>query len=316
MQVFLELLGGLALFLYGMELLGDALKRLAGGETQRILAKLTTNRARGFLVGALATAAIQSSSATVVMLLGFIQSGMMSLSQASGVIFGANVGTTITAWLLSGTGAANALNPSAYVPMIAAIGIGIHLFSRRERARNIGSILLSFSVLMFGMQAMAGAAKPLAGDERFLGLFQAISNPAIGFLVGVVSAAALQSSSAAVGILQAISTSGALTVRGAIPILMGQCVGASAPVMISAIGAEREGKRTALFYLTINLFGAAIGLAASGLLRDGRANPLKIAELHTGSRILMAAILLPLSDRIEALVARLPLRERSGATER
>ena len=316
MQVFLELLGGLALFLYGMELLGDALKRLAGGETQRILAKLTTNRARGFLVGALATAAIQSSSATVVMLLGFIQSGMMSLSQASGVIFGANVGTTITAWLLSGTGAANALNPSAYVPMIAAIGIGIHLFSRRERARNIGSILLSFSVLMFGMQAMASAAKPLAGDERFLGLFQAISNPAIGFLVGVVSAAALQSSSAAVGILQAISTSGALTVRGAIPILMGQCVGASAPVMISAIGAEREGKRTALFYLTINLFGAAIGLAASGLLRDGRANPLKIAELHTGSRILMAAILLPLSDRIEALVARLPLRERSGATER
>ncbi len=316
MQVFLELLGGLALFLYGMELLGDALKRLAGGETQRILAKLTTNRARGFLVGALATAAIQSSSATVVMLLGFIQSGMMNLSQASGVIFGANVGTTITAWLLSGTGAANALNPSAYVPLIAAIGIGIHLFSRRERARNIGSILLSFSVLMFGMQAMSGAAKPLAGDERFLGLFQAISNPAIGFLVGVVSAAALQSSSAAVGILQAISTSGALTVRGAIPILMGQCVGASAPVMISAIGAEREGKRTALFYLTINLFGAAIGLAASGLLRDGRANPLKIAELHTGSRILMAAILLPLSDRIEALVDRLPFRERSGATER
>lgn len=316
MQVFLELLGGLALFLYGMELLGDALKRLAGGETQRILAKLTTNRARGFLVGALATAAIQSSSATVVMLLGFIQSGMMSLSQASGVIFGANVGTTITAWLLSGTGAANALNPSAYVPLIAAIGIGIHLFSRRERARNIGSILLSFSVLMFGMQAMSGAAKPLAGDERFLGLFQAISNPAIGFLVGVVSAAALQSSSAAVGILQAISTSGALTVRGAIPILMGQCVGASAPVMISAIGAEREGKRTALFYLTINLLGAAIGLAASGLLRDGRANPLKIAELHTGSRILMAAILLPLSDRIEALVDRLPLRERSGTTER
>lgn len=316
MQVFLELLGGLALFLYGMELLGDALKRLAGGETQRILAKLTTNRARGFLVGALATAAIQSSSATVVMLLGFIQSGMMSLSQASGVIFGANVGTTITAWLLSGTGAANALNPSAYVPLIAAIGIGIHLFSRRERARNIGSILLSFSVLMFGMQAMAGAAKPLAGDERFLGLFQAISNPAIGFLVGVVSASVLQSSSAAVGVLQAISTSGALTVRGAIPILMGQCVGASAPVMISAIGAEREGKRTALFYLTINLFGAAIGLAASGLLRDGRANPLKIAELHTGSRILMAAILLPLSDRIEALVDRLPLRERSGATER
>ena len=316
MQVFLELLGGLALFLYGMELLGDALKRLAGGEMQRILAKLTTNRARGFLVGALATAAIQSSSATVVMLLGFIQSGMMSLSQASGVIFGANVGTTITAWLLSGTGAANALNPSAYVPLIAAIGIGIHLFLRRERARNIGSILLSFSVLMFGMQAMAGTAKPLAGDERFLGLFQAISNPAIGFLVGVVSAAALQSSSAAVGILQAISTSGALTVRGAIPILMGQCVGASAPVMISAIGAEREGKRTALFYLTINLFGAAIGLAASGLLRDGRANPLKIAELHTGSRILMAAILLPLSDRIEALVDRLPFRERSGATER
>ena len=316
MQVFLELLGGLALFLYGMELLGDALKRLAGGEMQRILAKLTTNRARGFLVGALATAAIQSSSATVVMLLGFIQSGMMSLSQASGVIFGANVGTTITAWLLSGTGAANALNPSAYVPLIAAIGIGIHLFLRRERARNIGSILLSFSVLMFGMQAMAGTAKPLAGDERFLGLFQAISNPAIGFLVGVVSAAALQSSSAAVGILQAISTSGALTVRGAIPILMGQCVGASAPVMISAIGAEREGKRTALFYLTINLLGAAIGLAASGLLRDGRANPLKIAELHTGSRILMAAILLPLSDRIEALVDRLPLRKRSGATER
>lgn len=316
MQVFLELLGGLALFLYGMELLGDALKRLAGGKTQRILAKLTTNRARGFLVGALATAAIQSSSATVVMLLGFIQSGMMSLSQASGVIFGANVGTTITAWLLSGTGAANVLNPSAYVPLIAAIGIGIHLFLRRERARNIGSILLSFSVLMFGMQAMAGTAKPLAGDERFLGLFQAISNPAIGFLVGVVSAAALQSSSAAVGILQAISTSGALTVRGAIPILMGQCVGASAPVMISAIGAEREGKRTALFYLTINLLGAAIGLAASGLLRDGRANPLKIAELHTGSRILMAAILLPLSDRIEALVDRLPLRKRSGATER
>lgn len=316
MQMFTELLGGLALFLYGMELLGDALKRLAGGETQRILAKLTTNRARGFLVGALSTAAIQSSSATVVMLLGFIQSGMMNLSQASGVIFGANVGTTITAWLLSGTGAANALNPSAYVPLIAAIGIGIHLFSRRERARNIGSILLSFSVLMFGMQAMSGTAKPLAGDERFLGLFQAISNPAIGFLVGVVSAAALQSSSAAVGILQAISTSGALTVRGAIPILMGQCVGASAPVMISAIGAEREGKRTALFYLTINLFGAAIGLAASGLLRDGRANPLKIAELHTGSRILMAAILLPLSDRIEALVDRLPLRERSGTTER
>ena len=251
------------------------------------------------------------------MLLGFIQSGMMSLSQASGVIFGANVGTTITAWLLSGTGAANSLNPSAYVPLIAAIGIGIHLFSRRERARNIGSILLSFSVLMFGMQAMSGTAKPLAGDEHFLGLFQAISNPAIGFLVGVVSAAALQSSSAAVGILQAISTSGALTVRvEAIPILMGQCVGASAPVMISAIGAEREGKRTALFYLTINLFGAAIGLAASGLLRDGRANPLKIAELHTGSRILMAAILLPMSDRIEALVDRLPFRERSGATER
>ena len=320
----LDLLGGIALFLYGMELLGAALKKLAGGRMQTTLEHLTSSRARGFLLGLVVTAVIQSSSATMVMVLGFINSGLMQLAQACGVIIGANVGTTVTAWLLStagvtGTGGAlNFLKPSAFVPALAVIGILQRMLSKRERTRNIAAILLGFSVLMLGMEAMSGAVEPLSSDPAFLKLTGMFSSPIPGLMIGMAMTAVLQSSSAAVGILQALSMTGAISFSAAIPILMGQNIGASAPVLLSAIGGRRETKRAALMYLLFNVFGAAIVMAAywparalvSGM--DAAVNPLSLAWLHTGSKLLMTAILMPASGAM-MYIAHLLIPDRDAA---
>lgn len=306
----LSLLGGVALFLYGMELLGAALKKLAGGRMQETLEKLTSSRVKGFMLGLITTAVIQSSSATTVMVLGFINSGLMQIGQACGVIIGANVGTTVTAWLLSTTGVsgtsiiANLLKPSSFVPVLALIGVAQRMFSKKESTRNVASILLGFSVLMFGMEVMSDAVEPLSSDPSFLNLVTMLSSPIAGLLMGVAMTAVLQSSSAAVGILQALSMTGVISFGTTVPILMGQNIGASMPVLISAIGAKRETKRTSLLYLLFNVFGAVLimilyyvmcAFATDEFLHTAM-NPLTIACLHTGCKALMTVVLLPLSD--------------------
>ncbi len=308
----LNLLGGVALFLYGMELLGVALKKLAGGKTQKKLEKLTSNRLKGFFLGLITTAVIQSSSATTVMILGFINSGLMKIGQACSVIIGANVGTTVTAWLLSTAGVsgtsviANLLKPSAFVPVLALVGVGLRMFSKRDNMRNVASILLGFSVLMFGMEMMSDAVEPLSNDPLFLNLLTVFSGPLAGLLIGLMMTVVLQSSSAAVGILQALSMTGVISLGTTIPIIMGQNIGASMPVLISAIGSKRETKRTALLYLLFNVFGAVLIMALyfplkavlSRQIFDYIMDPFSIACLHTGCKALMTAVLLPLSNQL------------------
>ena len=260
----LTMLGGLALFLYGMNTMGDGLAKMAGSRLEQILEKLTSTPIRAVLLGAGVTAVIQSSSATTVMVVGFVNSGIMKLSQAVGIIMGANVGTTITSWILSLAGVEGdsffiqLLKPSSFSPVLALIGVIFLLFLKDEKKKDIGTILLGFAVLMFGMETMSGAVEPLADVPEFTNLFVAFKNPLLGMLVGALLTAVIQSSSASVGILQAMCATGAVSFGAAIPIIMGQNIGTCVTAIISSIGASKNAKRTALVHLYFNVIGTAV----------------------------------------------------------
>ena len=296
----LSLLCGLALFLYGMEIMGDALKKSAGNNLKSILGKMTTNPVKGFLLGLFVTAVIQSSSATTVMVVGFVNSGTMTLLQSVGVIIGANVGTAVTAWLtaLSGIGSDGAetalgiiqwLKPDAWMPILAVIGICLVMFSKRGKKKDIGVILLGFAILMVGMSMMSDAVSGLKNDEGFKSILTMFSNPILGVLAGVVLTAIVQSSSASVGILQSLTATGAITYGAAIPIVMGQNIGTCVTAMISSVGANKNGKRAALVHLYFNIIGVVIVLALFYLI-SWLVTP--IAEFVSGTYIDMWGVAL------------------------
>jgi len=271
----LSLLCGLALFLYGMEVMGDGLKKSAGSSLKAILGKMTSNPLKGFLLGLVVTMVIQSSSSTTVMVVGFVNSGTMTLLQAAGVIMGANVGTAITAWItgLSGIGAAeNALSiikwlkPDSWMPIVAFAGICLIMFSKRSRKKDIGGIMLGFSVLMVGMSMMSDAVSGLAENEAFRSFLVMFENPILGVLAGLILTAAIQSSSASIGILQSLTVTGAITYGAAIPIIMGQNIGTCVTAMISAFSANTNGRRAAMVHLYFNIIGVVFYLTAFSIL--------------------------------------------------
>ena len=312
----ISLLGGVALFLFGMSLMGDGLKRVAGSKMELVLYRLAGTPLKGVLLGAGVTAVIQSSSATSVMVVGFVNSGMMKLSQAISVIHGALIGTSVTGWIvalssLQGHGWVSLLSTSTLSALVAVVGIVLRMFSKRQTQRHVGDILLGFAVLMFGMQSMSGAVEPLRESAQFLALLTTFSNPLLGVLVGAVFTAILQSASAAVGILQAISLTGAVTFATAWPILLGIAIGSSLPVLLSALGAKADGRRTAFSYLTIEVLGALlIGLlyyaldAAVGLGLGGRVvDAFGIALANTLFRVATALLLAPFPGLLKRLVS-------------
>ncbi len=259
------MLGGLALFLYGMSVMGDGLTSVSGGKLETILENLTSKKWKAVILGAFVTAIIQSSSATTVMVVGFVNSGIMQLSQAVGIIMGANVGTTITSWLLSLTGISGTsfliklLKPSSFSPILALIGIVLYMTAKNDsKKKNIGNILLGFAVLMFGMETMSGAVKPLADNERFCSMLTMFSNPILGMVVGALLTAVIQSSSASVGILQALCLSGAVSYGTAIPIIMGQNIGTCVTALLSSVGANKNARRASMIHLYFNLLGTII----------------------------------------------------------
>lgn len=312
---FLTMIGGLALFLFGMKTMGDALSKLAGGKLEQLLEKMTNTPIKAVLLGAGVTAVIQSSSATTVMVVGFVNSGIMKLSQAVGVIMGANIGTTITAWMLSLTGIQGdsfllkMLKPSSFSPILALIGIILIMFIKDDKKNDIGTILIGFAVLMFGMETMSGAVKPLANVPEFTSLFTAFENPAIGMLVGAVLTAIIQSSSASVGILQALCATGSVTIGAAIPVIMGQNIGTCVTALISAIGASRNARRASLVHLFFNLIGTitfmvvfyTINVFVSFAFLKDTASGATIAVIHSAFNICATIVLLPLSAFIEKL---------------
>lgn len=263
----LTLVGGLALFLYGMSVMGAGLEKVSGGKLELLLERLTSNALFAVLLGAGVTAVIQSSSATTVMVVGFVNSGIMKLSQAIGIIMGANIGTTVTSWILSLTGVESSnlwvrlLKPSSFSPVLALIGIILYMSGKNSKKKDAGEILLGFAVLMFGMETMSGAVKPLADVPEFTSMLTLFQNPLLGVVTGAVLTAVIQSSSASVGILQALSATGAFTYASSIPIIMGQNIGTCVTAMLSAIGASKSAKRTAFVHLYFNLIGAAVFMA-------------------------------------------------------
>ncbi len=312
---FLSLVGGLALFLYGMHVMGGGLEKLSGGKLERVLEKLTSNPLKAVLLGAGVTAVIQSSSATTVMLVGFVNSGIMKLSQAIGIIMGANIGTTMTSWLLSLTGIEGGnffvrmLKPSSFSPILALIGIILLLGAKSSKKKDIAEIFLGFAVLMFGMETMSGAVKPLADVPEFTGILTKFSNPLLGILVGALLTAVIQSSSASVGILQALSVTGAFTYRSVIPIIMGQNIGTCVTAMISAVGANKGARRTAFVHLYFNVIGSLVFLAVymglDSVLQFGFAGDTVgaagIAAIHSVFNIFATLVLLPFTRGLEKL---------------
>lgn len=311
----LTMIGGLALFLYGMNTMGDALSKLAGGKLEQVLEKMTNNPVKAVLLGAGVTAVIQSSSATTVMVVGFVNSGIMKLSQAVGVIMGANIGTTVTSWILSLTGIESSnffmklLKPSSFSPVLAMIGIIFIMFVKSERKKDIGTILIGFAVLMFGMETMSGAVKPLADVPEFTSLFTAFENPILGMLVGAVLTAIIQSSSASVGILQAMCATGSVSVGAALPVIMGQNIGTCITALISGIGASKNAKRASLVHLYFNLIGTFLFMTlfytANAFIDfaflSETANGAIIAVIHSVFNIAATLVLLPASKLIEKL---------------
>lgn len=311
----LSLFGGLALFLFGMSFMGTSLERLGGGKFESILEKMTNSRIKGVLLGAGVTAAIQSSSAVTVMAVGFVNSSIMTLRQAIGIIMGANIGTTITSWLLSLTGIESSnvfislLKPSSFTPVLALIGIILFMFCRGERKKNLGSILLGFAVLMFGMEAMSGAVAPLKDVPEFTSLLVKFSNPVLGVAAGAVLTAIVQSSSASVGILQALTVTGSITVSSAFPIILGQNIGTCITALISSIGANKNAKRTAVVHLIFNTIGVILAMllfygldSIVGLpfIRD-TVNAASIATIHTVFNVFSTLVLLPFGSQLEKL---------------
>lgn len=315
----LSLIGGLCLFLFGMNIMGESLERRAGSSLRTILSKLTKNRFAGLLTGLAVTAVIQSSSATTVMVVGFVNSGLMTLSQSIYVIMGANIGTTVTAWILSlaGIGSDNVvvslLKPSSFTPVLALIGIVLYMFLKSDRKKDTGLILLGFATLMYGMDSMSASVSGLAEIPEFRELFLMFTNPFLGVLVGAVLTAVIQSSSASVGILQALAMTGQVTYGAAIPIIMGQNIGTCITAMISSVGTNKNARRAALVHLCFNILGTTILLIiftivkavfAPALLNDA-ASLLGIAIVHTVFNLLCTSMLLPAGRLLEKLVCRL-----------
>lgn len=313
----LALLGGVALFLFGMSLMGEALKKVAGNKLEMILYRLSSTPVKGILLGTLVTAVIQSSSATTVMVVGFVNSGMMKVTQAIGIIMGANIGTSVTGWVLSlsymdsGSGIASVLSTATLTAVVAVVGIVLRMFCKGQMKKNVGEILLGFSVLMYGMQAMSGAVSPLKESTAFMDMISKFSNPFLGILIGIVFTAILQSASASIGILQALSVTGAISFSTAFPIILGVGIGASAPVLLSAIGANTNGKRTALAYLFNDLTGAVVwgtlfyivNAIVGFSFMDMTMTPVRIALVNSLFRMINVLALSPHVKRIEKIVS-------------
>ena len=315
----LTMIGGLSLFLFGMNIMGESLERRAGSSLRALLGKLTTNRMLGFLTGLAVTAVIQSSSATTVMVVGFVNSGLLTLGQAINVIMGANVGTTVTAWILSLSGIEGSslivrlLKPSSFTPVLALVGIIFYMFLKDSRKKDTGMILLGFATLMFGMETMSGAVKGLKDVPQFQQLFLLFSNPVLGTLAGAVLTAVIQSSSASVGILQALSATGQVTYAAAIPIIMGQNIGTCVTAMLSSVGTTKNAKRAAIVHLMFNIIGTVVCLVLFSLARalfhpailGESATYLGISVCHTAFNVICTAMLLPSGNLLEKLVCRM-----------
>ena len=311
----LSLIGGLAVFLYGMDLLGEGLTGASGGKLEKILEKLTSNPLKAVLLGAGVTAVIQSSSATTVMVVGFVNSGIMKLSQAVGVIMGANIGTTITSWILSLTGIERSnifislLKPTSFSPVLAAVGIVFLMFLKKDSLKNPGKIMIGFALLMYGMDAMSSSVAPLAEVPQFASILTAFSNPVLGMLAGMLFTAIIQSSSASVGILQALCSTGILSYATALPIIMGQNIGTCVTALLSSIGATKNGKRAAIIHLYFNVIGTvtfmivfyALNAVIHFSFLNLTAQEFGIAVIHTTFNIITTAYLLPLRKVLEKL---------------
>lgn len=311
----LSLIGGLAIFLYGMDLLGEGLTGASGGKLEKILEKLTSNPLKAVLLGAGVTAVIQSSSATTVMVVGFVNSGIMKLSQAVGVIMGANIGTTITSWILSLTGIESSnifislLKPASFSPVLAAVGIVFLMFLKKDSLKNPGKIMIGFALLMYGMDAMSSSVAPLAEVPQFASILTAFSNPVLGMLAGMLFTAIIQSSSASVGILQALCSTGILSYATALPIIMGQNIGTCVTALLSSIGATKNGKRAAIIHLYFNVIGTvtfmivfyALNAVIHFSFLNLTAQEFGIAVIHTTFNIVTTAYLLPLRKVLEKL---------------
>jgi len=311
----LNMICGLALFLYGMHIMGDGLTRMSGGKLETILEKLTNNTIKAVLLGAAVTAVIQSSSATTVMVVGFVNSGIMKLGQAAGVIMGANIGTTITSWILSLTGLEGSnvfvklLKPSSFTPIMALIGVAFILFTKSEKKHNAGQILVGFTVLMNGMDMMSAAVKPLANVPEFTNILLMFTNPILGMIAGMVLTAVIQSSSASVGILQALCVTGAVKYSAALPIIMGQNIGTCVTALLSSVGASKNARRASLIHLYFNLLGTvlfmvvfyAINAVFPFAFLNDAANGAGIAVIHTAFNVIATLVLLPFSGVLEKL---------------
>ncbi len=315
----LAMIGGLSLLLFGMNVMGDGLERAAGSGLRTLLGKLTSNRFFGFLTGMAVTAVIQSSGATTVMVIGFVNSGLMNLSQAIGVIMGANIGTTVTAWILSLGGIegdslfVQLLKPSSFTPVLALIGIGLQMFSKSGKKKDVGNILLGFATLMFGMDTMSGAVAGLKNEAWFTNLLLLFSNPLLGILAGAVMTIVMQSSSASVGVLQALSATGAVTNAAAIPIIMGQNIGSTTTALISSAGTNKNARRAALLHFVFNVMGTLILLPVFWVLKDlvrpailGQvADYVSISVCHTAFNVICTLILFPCANLLVKLVCKL-----------
>ena len=323
------LLGGIALFLFGMAIMGDGLKKVAGSKLELVLYKLTSTPLKGVLLGTGVTAVIQSSSATSVMVVGFVNSGMMKVKQAIGVIMGAILGTSVTGWILclssleGGSGVVQLLSTEVLTGIVAVVGIILRMFTGKTSNRYVGEILLGFAVLMYGMSAMSGAVSPLRESEAFIRILTSFSNPILGILVGLAFTSVLQSASAAVGILQALAITGAVTFEVALPIVMGIAIGAAVPVLLSALGANLNGKRTAFIYLLIDVLGvliwALLFYGANAIIHfnflDAVMSSVSIALMNTLFRLATVIVLLPCIGLMEHMVELLFPDDGSAAEE-
>lgn len=324
----LNLLGGIALFLFGMHTLSASLEKLAGGKLETWLEKATSRPIKGVVLGAIITAVIQSSAATTVMIIGFVNSGLMKLSQAIGVIMGANIGTTATSWLLSlqsisgsdGFSFLNLLKPTTFTPVLAVIGVILIMFTKSDKKKTIGMILAGFAVLMFGMNSMSSATAGLAENETFCNILMMFSNPVLGVIAGAVLTAVLQSSSASIGILQSIAIStGKVTYSVALPLLLGQNIGSCVTALISSVGANKPAKRVAFVHLYFNVIGTVVFLSIFYLLNafismpfmEESLNAVGIAVIHTGFNVLATALFLPFTKQLEKLAC-LTVRDDSN----
>ncbi len=315
----LTTIGGVCLFLFGMNLMGDGLERAAGSSLRTLLSKLTSNRFLGFLTGMVVTAVIQASAATTVMVVGFVNSGLMALSQAVGVIMGANIGTTVTAWIFSLSGIEGdnlfmqLLKPTSFTPVLALIGTFLQMFGKSDRKKDIGTVLLGFATLMFGMDTMTGAVKGLKDEAWFTSLFLTFENPILGVIAGAVLTGLIQSSSASVGILQALSATGAVSIAATIPIIMGQNIGTTVTSLISSVGTNKNARRAAVLHAMFNVVGTLLLLPIFWVMKDivrpafleVAANHFSISVCHTAFNIVSTAVLFPCGDLLVKLVCKL-----------